>query len=303
MIVENKRELAAGKHAAAPRLLYDCFLRRSKHRRAWTRLALMAAAPTILAAQSPNQPPASGPASPPGSTSTAVTHSGWSVTVGAGAMAGSLYRYMGSDESEVVLFPYIDIRWRDRLFVTPIQGVGVNLVARRRIHAGIATYFDPGRKEGDGDRLRGLGDIDPVPELRAFASYDASAVDIQATVRRRIGEGDGMLVELSAARGVTFSPRLMMRTGPSVTWMDSKYARAYFGISQAQAVSSGSLEFGPRAGVRDLGLTALVAYRLDSRWTLLGHLRALRLMGDAARSPVVARKENARLGTFLVYHF
>ncbi|HEX6536084.1 MAG TPA: MipA/OmpV family protein [Gemmatimonadaceae bacterium] len=223
--------------------------------------------------------------------------------VGAGAIAGTRLRYMGTDEMQLLVFPYVDIRWRDRAFLDPVHGLGVNLIARGRVRAGIAGHVDPGREVGDGDRLRGMGDVRPAAEVRLFGAYEAPRVSVLATARRRLGEGGGLLVDLSAARGFALSRRLLARVGPSLGWTNGAYARTYFGVTQAQAGRSGLPSYVPAAGVRDVGVVAMLAYQLDSRWVLLGHARATRLTGDAPRSPVVARRENGQIGTFLVHRF
>jgi outer membrane scaffolding protein for murein synthesis (MipA/OmpV family) len=227
----------------------------------------------------------------------------WSVTIGAGAVVGSPFRYLGSDEIRAAAFPYVDVRWRDRFFLTPIEGLGVNLLASPRLRLGVAGHADAGRRAEDGPRLRGLGDVSATPVLVMFGDYDRPRASYRTAARRRLGGDGGLLVELSAAYRALPARRVMVRFGPSVTWMDRSYATALFGVTPSRAASSGLPTHLPGAGLRDVGVTAAVLGRLGGRWGVLTHLEASRLVGGAARSPVTARATNGHVGTFLVYRF
>lgn len=92
----------------------------------------------------------------------------------------------------------------------------------------------------------------------------------------------------------------------TIAWSSASSTRIiarYFGVTAGQAGRSGLSTYAPSAGLRDIGLVVALAYQLDGRWIVLGHARATRLLGDASRSPVVARRENGQVGTFLVYRF
>lgn len=227
----------------------------------------------------------------------------WTITLGAGAIAGSRYRYMGSNETQVLPLPFFDIRWRNRLFLSPVQGLGANLLVTRTLRAGLAMHADLGRDESDGDLLRGMGDIDVAPELRAFAEVDFRAVSLGLVAHRRMAGEGGILLDLSAAYTLAAGRRLMIRLGPSATWMDGDYAGVYFGVSPGQALRSDLAEYRPDGGIRDVGVNASILVQLGGRWGLMGFLKGTRLVGDASRSPVVAERSMGQVGTFLLYRF
>jgi len=259
-------------------------------------IALLALAPAPLRAQTAAGRPATAAGAP-------ARRPEWRVTLGAGAVVGPPFRDLGSDEIRAAVFPYVDIRWRDRLFLTPIEGLGVNLVAGPRLRLGVAGHVDAGRRSDDAPRLRGLGDVSAAPVLVLFGDYDLPRVSYQTAARRRLSSGGGLLVELSAAYRALPTRRLMLRVGPTVTWMDRHYATGRFGVAPARAASSGLPAHLPGAGVRDVGVRGTVLGRLRGRWSVLTYLEATRLVGGAARSPVVARATNGHVGTFLTYRF
>lgn len=227
----------------------------------------------------------------------------WTVTVGAGAIFGSRYRYLGSDETEILPVPFVDVRWRNRVFLSPMDGLGVNLIASRQHRVGIAGHADFGREESDGPLLRGLGDVDVAPELRAFYQLDLQPLSFGVVAHRRLAQQKGALVDVSLAYNMVLGRRLMIHAGPVLTWMDGDHASTYFGISPAQSLRSGLPEYRLGSGVRDVGFSAGVIYQLGGRWGLVSFLRGTRLMGDASRSPVIAQRNMGQVGTFLVYRF
>ena len=59
--------------------------------------------------------------------------------------------------------PLIDIRWKDRVFLNPRDGLGLRVYDEGglTVSAGVGYVF--ARDESDGDALRGMGDIDAKP--------------------------------------------------------------------------------------------------------------------------------------------
>lgn len=225
----------------------------------------------------------------------------WSVTLGGGAIVGARFRYLGSDETQALPLPYIDARWRDRVFVSAIDGAGVNLIATDALRAGAALYPDLGRKESDGPLLRGMGDVGSTAEARAFVRYNGLPVTLDATIHHRLGAGQGGLAELGTSYGWLVSSRLGLLVGASLTWMDDAYAKTFFGVSSVQAARSGLSVSQPGAGLRDVAGTLGYQVDLGGPWGLLGRVRVSRLVGDAAASPVVAQKTQPSIGGFLTY--
>ena len=68
--------------------------------------------------------------------------------------------------------PVIDIRYKDEAFVSTGEGIGVNLLSFSHFRVGAAVSYDLGRPmHNDGEALNGLGNINPAPEAKIFASY------------------------------------------------------------------------------------------------------------------------------------
>ncbi len=68
---------------------------------------------------------------------------------------------------------------------------------------------------------------------------------------------------------------------------NARYQRAYFGISSDAALASGLPQYRPGGGVHAVAAASSMSYELGKSWGVFGYARYARLVGDAARSPIV----------------
>jgi len=226
----------------------------------------------------------------------------WDFTVGGGAMAVPKFEgarhYQG--EPSVIL----DARYRDIAFASDGEGVGVNLVHGVNYRAGVAIGYDLGRDQHDDPRLKGLGNIDAAPEGKLFAEYFLLPVMLSATLHQAVGGHNGLLADLGAYIPLPFLDRkLIVFTGPTVTFADGAYMRSYFGVSARQAAATAFPQYAAHGGFKSTGWGATAVYRLDDHWLLESDLAYERLIGDAANSPIVEMRSQFALGLNLGYRF
>ena len=129
---------------------------------------------------------------------------------------------------------------------------------------------------------------------------------LRAEARRGLGGHDGFVGEVSADYVVRDGDDWLFSIGPRVTLGDGKYQRAYFGVSPAAAAASGLPAFDIDGGVHAVGLTAGYLRQLSPNWGLAAYARYDRLVGDAARSPVVRQlgsRDQPSVGVALSYTF
>jgi outer membrane scaffolding protein for murein synthesis (MipA/OmpV family) len=202
--------------------------------------------------------------------------------------------------------PFVDVRYRDLFFLSPLAGFGVNAVATRRLRVGVAVLPDFGRSASSTDRLRGWGDIGAGANLRVFGMYSLPAVTLLADVRRQLGAGSGTLVDAGITRTFPLARHLVLLPTATVTWSDARYSRAYFGIDGSQSAASLAQgralpTYAAGAGLRDAALTLLAIVPLDDRWSVQSVLRAEVLLGDAAASPLTEQRIQPTFGGFVAY--
>jgi outer membrane scaffolding protein for murein synthesis (MipA/OmpV family) len=230
----------------------------------------------------------------------------WRSYAGVGASVQPLYD--GARPYHVTPFPVVDVRYRDLVFLSTSEGIGVNLVRGAHWRAGVAATYDVGRDEDDyPSRLRGVGDIRPAPEAKLFAEYVVSVdfpLTLRANVRRVLGGSDGWIGDLSAYLPLPgSSERFVWFAGVSLTFADSRYMEQWFGIGEAQSARSGYRRHGASAGLRSVGFGATAALSLGERWLLSANLAVTELTGSAADSPLTERTTNTALALSALYRF
>ena len=96
---------------------------------------------------------------------------------------------------------------------------------------------------------------------------------------------------------------LSLSVGPGLTWMDSRYASTYYGVSAEQSANTGYAAYKAGAGLNALRLSASADYQLTREWGLSAKLGLTQLQGDAAGSPTVEKKNQTSYGLFANYRF
>jgi outer membrane scaffolding protein for murein synthesis (MipA/OmpV family) len=207
----------------------------------------------------------------------------WKVTVGGGAIY--LPEYEGSDKFEVKPFPIFSAQFGDNVQVD-VTGVTVDLYRWEGFRFAVRGGYETGRKESDSDYLRGLGDIDPGGVVGGVVSYETGPFEVYAALNKTFGGSEGLTGTFGAKASHRFE-RFIFSADVSGTWADSKYMESYFGITSAQASSSGLPQYTAGAGIKRLDVRASVTYMLTDNWLLTGAAGAGFLMGDAKDSPIV----------------
>ncbi len=231
----------------------------------------------------------------------------WDVTIGGGALFAP--EYEGSDEYEVRALPFVDVGYKDRVRFNVIDGLRVSAVKTENLDLGVGLSADFGREDDDGDRLNGLGDIDPAIEAHLFAKVSHQRADASITIAQDLGftddSHDGVTIDLQAGYAVPVSEKLFVRPSVSTTWASDNYMQSYFGITNAQSISSraGLARYNAEAGFKDVSGNVLGVYKLNENWSVNGIARVSQLVGDAADSPVTESDTQVMLGSFVTYTF
>jgi MipA family protein len=174
----------------------------------------------------------------------------------------------------------------------------------------LVAGFDPGRKTDKasavdptpGDkRLAGMGRVRASDEAGIGIGYGPFMLLARKALSDRSHQG--VQVELSAELPLPITERFALSLGANVAWADEKTMQAYFGVTAAQAAATSFRAFTPGAGLRKAELSVGAQYALAPHWKLQGSIAATNLRGDAAKSPLVARKSSASASLGLAYAF
>jgi outer membrane scaffolding protein for murein synthesis (MipA/OmpV family) len=221
---------------------------------------------------------------------------------GAHARVGVLAAH-GVGANPVAVF---NIRYYDYAFASSGEGLGANFLIGDNYRAGVALAYDLGRHEADDyTHLRGMGNIDPAPVVKLFASYVVSKkfpLVLRADVRQLVGGGDGALGDLSAYLPLPgSSKKLAMFAGPSITFADHLYLQKEFGVSTPQALASGNPQYESHPGVEAVGLGFSATRFISSHWLINLDAAVNHLHGSAAQSPLTQRTGQRVLAVSIAY--
>jgi outer membrane protein len=171
-------------------------------------------------------------------------------------------------------------------FSAPDYSFGIPLISSGGFSAGPAANIESGRKKSDLDVP--VGKVKTTIEAGAFANYQLTdSLYLRAEALKGLGGHDGIVGTLGADQVWRDGDRYVFSIGPRVLFSDSRYQRAYFGVSPAAALASGLPAYRPSGGIRGIAAASSISYQFDPRWGLFGYGRYERLVGDAAKSPIV----------------
>lgn len=253
---------------------------------------------------------------------------GWSITIGGGAILQPTFE--GSKKTKVSALPYASFRYGDRLEVDP-SGVSLKVFEIDGFSAGAIAGFSGSRTTKDDPlALRGMGDIAPTLQVGAFASYSlwdtaVIGVDLRKGVVSLDQSRDKSLVAFGAVEDKKANKgfvanlsadfqlpplldgRLHLSGGPRASFFDETYMRTAFGVSAVQSARSGYAGYSPSAGFGKVGVAGSATYQVSERAALTVFGEYDRLVGDAAKSPLVTgaygSPDQFSVGSVLTYRF
>jgi outer membrane scaffolding protein for murein synthesis (MipA/OmpV family) len=230
----------------------------------------------------------------------------WQVQLGAAAAFQP--RYDGAVRYHIEGGPVFDVRYQDLFFASTGEGIGVNVLRGPNWRISIGAAYDLGRRgEDDDDELHGMGNINPAPELKIAGDYVVSKsfpLVLRADIRRSFGGSNGWVGDLGAYMPLPGSSKTFFWfAGPSLTFADSKYMNAWFGVDTQQAMNSRYPYYHASPGLKAAGFGVSAVWFFQKHWFATCDLALEQLVGSAAASPVTQRSSNAVLDLAINYQF
>ncbi len=203
--------------------------------------------------------------------------------------------FPGSKDYQFLPFAMAKLSYEDYYVELVGPRAKVNVIPGGLFEAGPVIGYDGGRDSGvDNRRVRLLPKVDGSVEFGGFAAVNFKQVFRQtdtlsfaAEFTKASAGHEGYTIGLQTSYGLQVARPLFMSVDAGIEFADKKYLNAYFGVSQAGAAASGLSPFSASAGVSkaELGLNA--RYFLSKNWGVTGRVAYGRLLGDAAKSPIV----------------
>lgn len=196
--------------------------------------------------------------------------------------------YPGSDKFDVgPMFDFDRARGGEPFhFEAPDESFGFSLFGTGGLQIGPALNFEGARDAED------VGA--PLPKVKfsfepgAFVSYDFSdSFRLRGEVRKGVTGHKGWIAVAGSDYVVRDGDAWLFSIGPRLSWSNGRYQDAWFGVSAADALASGLPAYDPGGGLHAVGATASFETQLGPRWGIATYAKYDRLIGDAAKSPVV----------------
>jgi outer membrane protein len=208
------------------------------------------------------------------------------VRVGAGAQL--LPDFIGSKSSAVA--PLVHFNFAHGAepfkFSAPDDSPGIAVVSSGGFSVGPAVNLQIRRKESDVGAP--VGSVGRTIEAGAFAQYLLfGTFRIRGEVLKGLNGSHGLLGSIGADKIWRDGDRYVFSIGPRILISDARYQRAYFGVTPAASLASGLPLYRPNGGVYAIAVASGVNYALGKSWGVFGYGRYERLVGDAAKSPII----------------
>ena len=210
----------------------------------------------------------------------------WEVTIGGGLAV--LPAYEGSNQMRLSPAPDLDVRYKDLAYLSVGEGIGINLLRGANYRAGVGLAYDTGREHNAATRLAGTGNVDPAPLVKAFAQYVFVPVVLAVDVKQALTSYQGLTADIGAYMPVVGNEKIQVFVGPEITFADSRYMQAYFGINPRNTDAQSHFHnYSASGGLKDakFGLSGL--YHFNDHWFVDATAGVERLLGSAPGSPIV----------------
>lgn len=208
------------------------------------------------------------------------------VRVGLGAQLQP--EFIGADKTDVLPLFHVNIArgTHEFGFSAPDDSPSIAVISRHGFSFGPAGKIQWRRRQSEVGAP--VGNVSRTFEAGAFAQYEAKdSWRLRAELLKGVNGHEGLLGSIGADKIWRDGDRYLLSIGPRILFSDGRYERAYFGVSPAVSLASGLPAYRPGGGVYALAMTSGLTYQLGRRWGLFGYARYERLVGKAARSPIV----------------
>ena len=222
---------------------------------------------------------------------------------------GPVYKpdYFGSDDYEWAADPAAYVRFKNFVFLDD-DGADLAIFGFSNFSVGPTVRIVGARNEKDNPALAGLGDVGTTFELGGFIG--TTFVDrFQVKLKARHGVATGHRGTIIDARGTA----LLFKWGPVSTsasaeasWIDNRYADAYFSITPEQSTNSGLPVYDAKAGFRNIGGSVNGYINVAKNWSINPYASYYYIFDEYAETPIIdgfGARDQFRVGFHILREF
>lgn len=197
-------------------------------------------------------------------------------------------RFIGSDRTTLLPLFHINTArdGHEFSFSAPDDSPGIAVVTTNGFSFGPAGNIEGRRRESDVGAP--VGNVARTFEVGAFAQYELhDSFRVRAEILKGVNGSKGIVGSIGADKIWRNGDRYLFSIGPRLLLSDGRFERAYFGVSPSASLASGLPVYRPGGGVYGIAVASGASYQLGGPWGLFGYARYERLIGDAAKSPII----------------
>jgi len=216
--------------------------------------------------------------------------------------------YVGSEETESLVLPYVRADYKGRLFINPALGAGIYWRNTDNFRFSSSLNFETGRDDEDAPILGENGDLDSsfsaVNAARVYLPF--AGIDIVSTVPFT-GDFDG--ARLDVLLSTEFYPFKGLRITPGVraTLGTSDWVNSLYGVDADDIAAEGAsptLEaFDADSGLIAFGAHTAAYWDVTRNYQIVGVVNYSNLRSDARDSPLSPDNNGLTVALALVRSF
>ena len=235
-------------------------------------------------------------------------------------MAFTYPRYPGSDEYRVVPFPLVNASFRDRVYLGPSStGIGFALGAYpihgSHVRLAVELGGQDSRPASRADALAGMEDRDAVATAGVSLSYRTGAFEGIVAVSQGVNDGAGLIQTTRVVYSRSLGKVMLVAAAGAALANGKQMRREFASPTRRRLGDKPSLPWETRdcspttdapigrRRTRHLGTGISLIYPLSLRWSLIGLAGIEWLADEAAKSPLVRRREQFAGGVGVGYRF
>jgi outer membrane protein len=221
-----------------------------------------------------------------------------------GLALGTTLRSADEGGSSSVVVPALSVQWSNGAFAEASQReavAGMHLSDNPVIDYGVMASMSQRDQRADTPGERGGMAVQAGGFWHWQAAYNMSlGIDLQA------GGGfdrGGLLSHARISYNTPLAAHHSANLEAGAFIADHSWMQGYFGVTPAQAASGGNPAYRASAGVLSVYGDLDWSWQMGNKYFLVTGARLSRLVGSAAASPLVGKRNRISLGTSLTYHF
>ena len=224
-----------------------------------------------------------------------------------GVIAGIGSAYLGAQKNMLQAGIYFEVNFGNGVFFGQ-DGLGYRTQNYDGFSFAASLGASRSRTEQAGsadtpNRLSGMGDVPPKGQANLFGNYDDGLYHAYAWFQQELGDRNGVELQLAGLYDLISSPQDLAQLYAGLDYANQTKMQTFFGITSAQASSSGNPVYTPQAGVAGSGVGALWRHAFNQNWVGTLDVSAISLLGSAADSPLTARQTSCAAFVTAGYRF